>query len=80
LDDRILKKEKNMTKKVNKVEKTKTIAKYIVNTLNMINMLLLGLAEIWNWNIDKISATIIVIAGIGSAWFTTGKIFDKGGK
>lgn len=69
-----------MVKKVNKVEKTKTIAKYIVNTLNMINMLLLGLAEIWNWNIDKISATIIVIAGIGSAWFTTGKIFDKGDK
>lgn len=69
-----------MAKKVNKHEKTKTIAKYIVNTLNMINMLLLGLAEIWNWNIDKISATIIVVAGIGSAWFTTGKIFDKGDK
>ena len=59
-----------------KIEKIKKIAKYVVNSLNMINMLLLGLAEIWGWNIDKISATIIVIAGIGSAWFTTGKLFE----
>lgn len=69
-----------MAKKVNKHEKTKTIAKYVVNTLNMVNALLLGLADVWGWNIDKISATIIVIAGIGSLWFTTGKIFDKGDK
>ena len=26
----------------------------------MLNMLLLGLSEIWGWHIDKISATIIV--------------------
>jgi hypothetical protein len=42
----------------------------------MINMLLLGLAEIWGWNIDKISATIIVIAGVISAYLTTGKLFN----
>ena len=41
------------------MEKVKKISKYVVNGLNMINMLLLGLAEIWNWNIDKISATIM---------------------
>lgn len=57
-------------------EKIKTISKYIVNTLNMINMLLLGLANVWGWNIDKVSATIIVIAGVISAYLTTGKLFE----
>lgn len=57
-------------------EKVKKISKYAVNILNMINMLLLGLANVWNWNIDKVSATIIVIAGVISAYLTTGKIFQ----
>lgn len=57
-------------------EKIKTISKYIVNTLNMVNMLLLGLANVWGWNIDKVSATIIVIAGVISAYLTTGKLFE----
>lgn len=60
-------------KKINKIKKT---SKYVVNTLNMINMLLLGLAEVWGWNIDKISATIIVITGVISAYLTTGKLFN----
>lgn len=58
------------------MEKIKKISKYIVNALNMINALLLGLAEIWNWNIDKVSATIIVIAGVISLYLVSGKIFD----
>ena len=58
-------------------EKIKTYSKYVVNIINMVNMLLLGLAKIWNWNIDKISATIIVVAGVISTYLTTGKIFDK---
>ena len=57
-------------------EKVKKISKYAVNILNMINMLLLGLANVWNWNIDKVSATIIVIAGVISAYLTSGKIFQ----
>lgn len=57
-------------------EKIKTISKYAVNILNMINMLLLGLANVWGWNIDKVSATIIVVAGVISAYLTTGKIFE----
>lgn len=57
-------------------EKIKTISKYVVNILNMINMLLLGLANVWGWNIDKVSATIIVVAGVISAYLTTGKIFS----
>lgn len=57
-------------------EKIKTISKYAVNILNMINMLLLGLANVWGWNIDKVSATIIVVAGVISAYLTSGKIFQ----
>ena len=41
-------------------EKIKKISKYAVNGLNMFNFLLLGLAEVWNWQVDKVSATIIV--------------------
>lgn len=57
-------------------EKIMTISKYVVNILNMVNMLLLGLANVWGWNIDKVSATIIVIAGVISAYLTTGKLFE----
>lgn len=58
------------------MEKFKKITKYVVNTLNMINALLLGLSEIWGWNIDKISATIIVIAGVISLYLVGGKLFE----
>ena len=57
-------------------EKIKKIAKYVVNTLNMINMLLLGLAKVWNWEITNISATIIVIAGVISLYLVSGKLFS----
>lgn len=58
------------------MEKLKKIFKYVVNALNMINALILGLAQIWNWQIDKISATIIVVAGIISLYLVGGKLFD----
>lgn len=58
------------------MEKFKKITKYVVNALNMINALLLGLSEIWGWNIDKISATIIVIAGVISLYLVGGKLFE----
>ena len=58
------------------MEKFKRITKYIVNALNMINMLLLGLAQIWNWNVDKISASIIVVAGCISVYLVAGKLFE----
>lgn len=59
------------------MKKIKKISKYVVNSLNMINALLLGLAEIWNWHIDKISATIIVVAGIISLYLVSGKLFEE---
>ena len=58
------------------MNKIKKISKYVVNTLNMVNMLLLGLSEIWGWHIDKISATIICIAGVISLYLVTGKLFE----
>jgi hypothetical protein len=56
----------------------KKISKYVVNFLNMINALMLGLAEIWGWQVDKISGTIIVTAGVISAYLVSGKLFEKG--
>lgn len=58
------------------MEKIKKISKYLVNTLNMINALLLGLAQIWGWHIEPISATIIVVAGIISLYLVSGKLFE----
>ena len=58
------------------MEKVKRISKYIVNFLNMVNMLLLGLSEIWGWHIEKISATIICIAGVISLYLVGNKLFE----
>ena len=58
------------------MEKVKRISKYVVNSLNMINMLLLGLSEIWGWHIEKISATIICVAGVISLYLVGNKLFE----
>ena len=58
------------------MERVKKIAKYTVNSLNMINMLLLGLSKIWSWQIDNISATIVVVAGVISLYLVGGKLFE----
>ena len=58
------------------MEKIKKISKYVVNGLNMVNMLLLGLSQVWGWHLDKVSATIIVITGVISLYLVGGKLFD----
>lgn len=58
------------------IEKIKTISKYTVNALNMINMLILVLSPIWGWNLDLISKTIIGVAGVISAYLVSGKLFE----
>lgn len=58
------------------MEKLKKVSKYLVNALNMINALMLGLAQIWGWTIDKISASIVVVAGVISLYLVGGKLFD----
>lgn len=58
------------------MEKVKKIAKYVVNALNMINMLILVLSPIWGWQLDTISKTIIGIAGVISTYLVSGKLFS----
>lgn len=57
-------------------EKIKKIAKYIVNSLNMINALILALSPIWNWQLDNISKTIIAVAGVISLYLVGGKLWS----
>lgn len=63
-------------KDLSKKEKIKKIAKYTVNSLNMINAILLGLSKIWGWNIANISATIIVFTGAISLYLVNGKLWN----
>ena len=58
-------------------EKVKKISKYVVNVLNFINMILIGLAEVWGWHVDSISKSIIVIAGAISVYLVGGKLFEE---
>ena len=59
------------------MKKFKTISKYVVNGLNMINAVILVLSPVWGWNLDKISKTIIGLTGIISTYLVSGKLFDK---
>lgn len=58
------------------MEKVKKISKYVVNGLNMINMLILVLSPIWGWNLDAVSKTIIGVAGVISTYLVSGKLFE----
>lgn len=59
-----------------KIELIKKVSKYVVNTLNMINALLLVLAPIWNWQIDNITKTIVGVTGVISVYLVGNKLFD----
>lgn len=58
------------------MKKVKKISKYVVNAINMVNLLIVELSPIWGWHLDKISKTIIIIAGVISAYLVAGKLFD----
>lgn len=58
------------------MKKLRKISKYVVNGLNMINALILGLSQIYGWQLEKVSATIIVVAGIISLYLVSGKLFE----
>lgn len=58
------------------MKKVKKVSKYVVNALNMINFILVGLGEIFNWNIDIASKVIIFIAGAISYYLVKGKLFS----
>lgn len=71
---------KKTWKEKSKKEKVKTISKYVVNVLNMINFILVGLAEIWGFNSDKLSSTIVLFAGAISAYLIHGKLWSSKSK
>lgn len=58
------------------MDKVKKISKYVVNALNMINMLIMVLSPIWNWNLDTVSKTIIGVTGVISTYLVSGKLFS----
>lgn len=58
--------------------KIKKIAKYILNSLTIINALLVGLNPIWNIPMaDKIIATISVIMAVISTYLLGNKAVNK---
>lgn len=56
--------------------KIKKISKYVVNTLNMINALILVLSPIWDWHLDNLTKTIVGITGVISLYLVSGKLFE----
>lgn len=58
------------------MEKVKKISKYVVNSLNMINALILALSPIWDWHLDNITKTIVAITGVISLYLVSGKLFE----
>lgn len=55
----------------------KKVSKYILNVLNIINALLLGLIPIWNIPMgDKLTATICVITGVISTYLLGDKAMN----
>lgn len=57
-------------------DKIKKISKYVVNTLNMINALILALSPIYDWHLDTVSKTIIAVTGVISLYLVSGKLFE----
>lgn len=58
--------------------KIKKIAKYTMNILAMINALIIGLSPIWNWQLDKVTDSIVVVTGVIGAYLVAGKMWgDK---
>lgn len=57
-------------------DKIKKISKYVVNTLNMINALILALSPIYEWHLDTVSKTIIAVTGVISLYLVSGKLFE----
>ena len=62
------------------MKKVKKISKYVVNSLGMINALIVGLSPIWGWKLDKVTDSIIVISGVISAYLIVGKLFKNNEK
>jgi hypothetical protein len=63
------------------MEKLKKIAKYTLNTLTIINALLIGLDPIWNIPYaDKTIATVSVVMAVISTYLLGNKALKKKGE
>lgn len=61
-----------------RIEKIKTISKYLVNILTVFNALLLALDEVWNFAFtDKLSGTLLAICGVISVYLLGQKALKK---
>jgi uncharacterized membrane protein len=60
----------------NMKNKVKKISKYIMNILALINALIVGLSPIWNWHLEKVTDSIVVITGIIGLYLVGGKLFE----
>ena len=69
---------RNLFRKENKMSKFKKITKYVVNSLNFLNAILIGITPIWNIPYgDEISKTLIVITGAISVYLLGDKFSQK---
>lgn len=60
------------------MKKIKKVSKYVMNGLAMINALIVGLSPIWNWQLDKVTDSIVVVTGVIGAYLVAGKMWgDK---
>ena len=60
------------------MEKIKTVAKYVLNSLTIVNALLIGLDPIWGIPYaDKTIATISVLMAVISTYLLGNKAVDK---
>ena len=59
------------------MKKVKTVSKYLLNTLTIINALIIGIAPIWNVNADKITNTISVVIAVISTYLLGNKIVKE---
>lgn len=62
------------------MEKVKKIAKYTVNSLAIINALLIGILPIWEINGDKVTDTIAVVIAVISTYLLGNKALTKKGE
>jgi hypothetical membrane protein len=58
------------------MKKVKKISKYVMNCLAMINALIVALSPIWNWHLEKVTDSIVVITGIIGLYLVGGKLFE----
>lgn len=59
------------------MKKVKTISKYVLNVLVIVNALLIGILPIWGVSGDKITDTIAVVIAVISTYLLGDKAVSK---